>query len=346
MSTWSKRKRFSPVDQISDWDFFMYLLGVLLLIIGSVNILLATHLHCYDDDAAVPAATNRSVQLHEHCRACILFIDVVNISSTVSAMTSAGKLLSRHHELSIDELISYQETKPNYRRRHRRQLSTPLRQSCARSSNGPLYGYNRTHCYCDSDRCNLNLHRCIYEVIAKSLFSCYHSSMTSERPLEIQQKCRACRLRRQSDATYHYECLTFAEEEHSNQTHCTCQHPLCNRDATICGRLLLPALPSTPARLTPTTLTSTQSSTLTSKRLETTSIAHNETSEEIVIDVPFTEEALLIGSTSIVPDETSSMRPEMMENGNHGQSRVPHAFVLTISSLLAFRVWWCLTVRK
>lgn len=314
----------------------MYLLGVLLLIIGSVNILLATQLHCYDD---ATAATNRSVQLHEHCRACILFIDVVSSSSTVSTMNSAGKLLSRHHELSIDELISYQETKPDYRRRHRRQLSTPLRQSCARSSNGPLYGYNRTHCYCDSNRCNLNLHRCIYEVIAKSLFSCYHSSTTSERPLEIQQKCRACRLRRQSDAIYHYECLTFAEEEHSNQTHCTCQHPLCNRDATICGRSLLPALPSTRARPTPTTLTSTQSSTstLTSKRLETTSIAHNETSEEIVMDVPSTAEVLLIGSTSIVPDETSSMRTETRENdGNHGQSLVPHAFVLTISCRLAF----------
>ena len=322
----------------------MYLIGVLLLIIGSVNVLLATHLRCYEDDGGGDQTPgNRSVQLHERCRACVLFIDFVNISSTVSTINSVGKLLNRHHELSIEELISYQEAKPNYRRR-RRHLSTPLRQSCARSANGPLYGYNQTHCYCDSDRCNTNLQRCIYEVIGKSLFSCYHSSTPSERPLKIHQKCRACRLRRQLDSTYYYECLTFAEEEHSNQTHCTCQHPLCNRDATICERSLLPTLPSTRAQLT---TTSTQSSQSTSKGLETTSFSavHNDTNADILIDVPFTDEPLLIESTTVVLEDTSSTRTEAMESRNHGQTFLPHAVLLTINCLLSFHVWSSLNIE-
>jgi hypothetical protein len=35
---------------------------------------------------------------------------------------------------------------------------------------------------------------------------------------------------------HRYECLTFGEREQNNQTHCTCQRPMCNKDASTCQR--------------------------------------------------------------------------------------------------------------
>jgi hypothetical protein len=132
-------------------------------------------------------------------------------------------------EPSIQELFLYDEKK-SYR--HRRDTtSTIVRQKCAREYDGPLYGFDQTHCYCNS-----NIQRCIYEIASKRYFSCYHGTNSSHNLLEIYKKCRSCRIRKQFDLTYHYECLTFGEQEQRSNTQCTCQHPMCNQDFTICQR--------------------------------------------------------------------------------------------------------------
>ncbi|CAF4766927.1 unnamed protein product, partial [Rotaria magnacalcarata] len=80
-----------------------------------------------------------------------------------------------------------------------------------RELDGPLYGYDQTHCYCNSNQCNSNIQRCIYEVTSKRHFACYHGTNSSLHSLEIRHKCRSCRIRTEINSIYHYECLTFGE---------------------------------------------------------------------------------------------------------------------------------------
>jgi hypothetical protein len=120
--------------------------------------------------------------------------------------------------------------------RYRRYTDTIIHQKCAREFDGPLYGYNQTHCYCNTHLCNSNIQGCIYEIVSKRYFSCYHGSNSSRNSLEIYKKCRSCRIKKESALTYHYECLTFGEQEQKTETHCTCQHPMCNQDFAICQR--------------------------------------------------------------------------------------------------------------
>ena len=61
-------------------------------------------------------------------------------------------------------------------------------------------------------------------------------SNSSQYPLEIRHKCRSCRIQIESNWIYHYECLTFAEREQNDRTHCTCQRPMCNQDLSTCQR--------------------------------------------------------------------------------------------------------------
>lgn len=190
-----------------------------LLIILFIHIINTTNLRCYDD-------TNGSSHLIEYCRACVIFIDTkVNIAVS-------QRKFSVHDEPSIQELLFYDKSK----HRHRRHTNTIIHQKCAREFDGPLYGFDQTHCYCNSHLCNSNIQRCIYEIASKRYFSCYHGSNSSRNSLEIYKKCRSCRIKKESSLTYHYECLTFGEQEQKSETHCTCQHPMCNQDFAICQR--------------------------------------------------------------------------------------------------------------
>jgi hypothetical protein len=165
----------------------MYSIWFLLFLI---NIIDTTNLRCHED-------INGSVQIIENCRACVIFIDT-GISS---------RKLIRHTEPSIEELSFYDENK--HRRRRRRQTNVIIHQKCAHQFDGPLYGYDQTHCYCNSNLCNSNIQRCIYEITSKRYFSCYHGTNTSQVSLEISKKCRSCRIRKESDLLYNYECLTL-----------------------------------------------------------------------------------------------------------------------------------------
>lgn len=205
----------------------MYFIAFLLLILQPMKVRLASNIRCYED-------VNRSVQLHENCRACVLFIDSINTSS-ISKTQLAKKLPDQLQELSIEALISSSDSRNH---RHRRQVTSILHQNCARYSSGPLYGYNQTHCICDTDQCNYNIQRCIYEVIAKSFFSCYHGVVSGDPvSLEVRSKCRTCRVSRLDESMYNYECLTFAEAQPNNRTQCSCQQPMCNRNLPICERM-------------------------------------------------------------------------------------------------------------
>jgi len=162
-----------------------------------LNIIITTSLRCNED-------IKGSIQIIENCRACVIYID--------TGITPRDML------------------------RYRRHTNTIIRQKCALEMNGPLYGYDQTHCYCNSNLCNSNIQRCIYEIVSKRYFSCYHGTNSSYNSLEISKKCRSCRIRKESDLLYNYECLTFGEQEQKNDTHCTCQHPMCNQDFSICQR--------------------------------------------------------------------------------------------------------------
>lgn len=183
-----------------------------------IKIISATNLYCNED-------INGSLQLIGNCRACVIFID-----RKINTRDSLGKTII-HDEPSIKELSAYDERK--FYHRHVRNF---IRHKCAREPDGPLYGYDQTHCYCNSNRCNSNIQQCIYEIVSKRYFSCYHGTNTSHDSLEIYKQCRSCRIRIDTNLRYHYECLTFGEQEQKNLTHCTCQYPMCNQDLGICQR--------------------------------------------------------------------------------------------------------------
>ncbi|UJR21046.1 hypothetical protein I4U23_024146 [Adineta vaga] len=192
---------------------------LLLLLILFINITYITNLHCNDD-------LDGSIRLIENCRACVIYIDT-KVRLAISPRTANSSQTS-----SIEELIF-----SNERKRYRRHdPNIIIRQKCAREHDGPLYGYDQTHCYCNSNRCNSDIQRCIYEIASKRYFSCYQGSNTSQNLLEISKKCRSCRIRIDNNRIDHYECLTFGEQEQNNRTHCTCQYPMCNQDLGTCQR--------------------------------------------------------------------------------------------------------------
>ncbi|UJR28467.1 hypothetical protein I4U23_009706 [Adineta vaga] len=218
---------------------YMFSIWLSLLIGLSVNNIIATNLRCNED-------INDSFQVIENCRACVIFI----APSTSSPSTSTALMTTKttktffprnmfisNVEPSIEELFLFDEKKRRRRRRRRQNTDTVIHQQCAREIDGPLYGYDQTHCYCNSNQCNSNIQRCIYEVTSKRHFACYHGTNSSQYPLEIRHKCRSCRIRQDFYSIFHYECLTFGEREQNNKTHCTCQRPMCNQDASTCQRL-------------------------------------------------------------------------------------------------------------
>ncbi|CAF3480159.1 unnamed protein product [Rotaria sordida] len=212
--------------------FHMFSIWLLLLITQSINIIIAINLRCNED-------INGSFQIIENCRACVIFIAPAILSTpstTTKATTLTKNMFTSYAEPSLEELFLFGEAKRRRRRRRRRDVDTIIHQQCARELDGPLYGYDQTHCYCNSNQCNSNIQRCIYEVTSKRHFACYHGSNSSLYPLEIRHKCRSCRIRTEFKSMYHYECLIFGEREQNNRTHCTCQRPMCNQDVSTCQR--------------------------------------------------------------------------------------------------------------
>ncbi|CAF0827113.1 unnamed protein product [Rotaria sordida] len=287
----------------SDWLLF-------LLIVSLIKIIYTTNLRCNED-------INGTVQIVENCRACMIFIDT-KINRTI---LSKKKIM--YNKSSINELFFYDENK-HYRRRYN---NTMIHQKCARESYGPLYGYDQTHCYCNINECNLNIQRCIYEIVSKRYFSCYHGSNTSFYSLEIYKQCRSCRIRIETNLTYYYECLIFGEQEQTNYTHCTCQHPMCNQDFGICQRfqpissqpqinlIHTSVLNSTKSTSTSTIMTITATITpliINSMKILTILSSTNQTEVEILI-----ENSTLIELTSISYNETQEIETNIAEIKNH-----------------------------
>ncbi|CAF2150920.1 unnamed protein product, partial [Rotaria magnacalcarata] len=64
-------------------------------------------------------------------------------------------MLESHAEPSSGELVFFDESQDRRRRRRRRRqinVDTVIHQRCARELDGPLYGYDQTHCYCNSNQ--------------------------------------------------------------------------------------------------------------------------------------------------------------------------------------------------
>lgn len=295
----------------------MYLIAISFFIIESVNILRATNLRCYED-------ANRSVQWKDDCHACVLFIDSINISS-LSTIHVARQLINEHHELSIEDLIDHRQVFFSNTSHHlqRREAPIAVHKHCQRQADGPLYGYNQTHCFCDSHQCNFNIQRCIYEVIAKGLFSCYHGSNVSENSLEIRQKCRTCRIRLESNLTYHYECLTFAEQRQQDRKLCTCQQTLCNRDFAACAGNAQSEMSITLSSSTAVARSSELSQTIETMR----STTNNDTLDEFSVD-----------NSTYNPSTTGVVR-QTMENvacRNCGRAWIVNTLLLLLGSSLKY----------
>ena len=202
------------------------------LIFLSTSILVAGNLRCNED-------LHGSLQLIENCRACVIFIASANLPTTRSTTSTTRlpkNMIMSYDEPSIEELFLFDEHKRRRRRRRHDSNETIIHQQCARESEGPLFGYDQTHCYCNSNQCNSNIQRCIYEVTSKRHFSCYHGSNSSQNPMEIRDKCRSCRIRTDFQSMHHYECLTFGEREQNDRTQCVCQRPMCNENVSTCQR--------------------------------------------------------------------------------------------------------------
>ena len=286
---------------------------VLLIFFVILEIIHATNLRCYDDHAG-------SIRLIEHCRACIIYIDI---------KLNMGQI-SPKNIFDYDRKHSHQ----------RRELNTQpiVHQKCAREFDGPLYGYDQTHCYCNSNLCNSNIQGCIYEIVSKRYFSCYHGSNSSGNSLEINKKCRSCRIRKESSLTYHYECLTFGEQEQRSTTHCTCQHPMCNQDFAICQRFQqIPSQPrvnviheivrNTTKTFPPTTTTTTTTTTSTNPPVTISMI--NQTELELS-----TENVTSIELTSISSNETTQTNSIRIEMKNHARLFSMHFLFYLLSFFL------------
>ena len=304
----------------------MYSIWLSLLIILSVNIIIAANLRCNED-------THGSFQVIENCRACVIFIAPATAPTTTSSSTTkttttkttttaASTALPKHifatdTEPSIEELFLFDERK----RRRRHSIDTVIHQECAREYNGPLYGYDQTHCYCNSNQCNANIQRCIYEVTSKRHFACYHGTNSSQSPLEIRHKCRSCRIRIEPHLMFHYECLTFGEREQSNQSHCTCQQPMCNQDVSACQRshqgssrprahpahgILISSTSSsastTATTTTTTTTTTTESTSISTTTTTTTSTTITTTTTSLPSTTPITT-TLMTTTTPLITSE-------------------------------------------
>jgi len=283
----------------------MYSIWLILFLIGLlINIINTTNLRCYED-------INESVKLIENCRACVIYIDIkIN-----KAISSQGKIFI-HNEPSIEELSLYDEKKHH---RHHRNTATIVHQKCAREFDGPLYGFDQTHCYCNSNLCNSNIQRCIYEIASKRYFSCYHGSNSSHYSLEIYKKCRSCLIRKEFDLTYHYECKTFGELEQKSATHCTCQHPMCNQDFIVCQRFQ--QIPSQPRlnsihkvflNTTKSTTTKLTSLFINSTNILTTLLIKNQTEAEFS-----NENSTSIEITSVSCNDTKQIKTVIVEMKNH-----------------------------
>ncbi len=287
----------------------MYSICLLLLIILLINIIDTTNLRCHED-------INGSPQLIDHCRACVIFID------TEFNKTILPRKLRIHEGSSIQELFFYNEK--NHRRHRRHDTQIIIHQKCAREFDGPLYGYDQTHCYCNSNRCNSNIQRCIYEIASKRYFSCYHGSNSSHNSLEISKTCRSCRIQIDSNKIYHYECLTFGEQEQNNRTHCTCQYPMCNQDSGICQRFQ--QIPSQPRvnsiqkiflNSTKSISTSTTSTTITSSITDSTKMVTTFSNTPPTEEETSTENATLVQVTLLSFNETKYVKTIIIEIKNH-----------------------------
>ena len=309
---------------------FSIWLALSIVLLSIVNNL-ASNLRCNED-------INGSLQVIENCRACVIFIAPATIypptsttttttTTTTSSSTSSTSIFPRqlyasNAEPTIEELFLFDEKKRR-RRRRRQYVDTVIHQQCARELVGPLYGYDQTHCYCNSNQCNSNIQRCIYEVTSKRHFACYHGTNSTQYPLEIRHKCRSCRIRMEMNSMYHYECLTFGEREQINDTHCTCQRPMCNQDVSTCQRSQqAPSQPRThlthnilinftsllsspPTTTTTTTTTTTKKTTKTTTTTTTTTTSTS--SSTTTIPTTITMKTTMISFTTTHPIRTTTI---------------------------------------
>lgn len=297
----------------------MYSICLILLLINNINTI---NLRCYEDQ-------NGSIQLVERCRTCVIFIDLKIKTPTLH------KKIFLHDQSSIQDLFLYDENRHNHQHRHRRDVKTVLLQKCAREYDGPLYGYNQTHCYCNSDLCNSFIQRCMYEITSKRYFSCYHGSNSSKNSLEINKNCRSCRIKKQSNLIYHYECLTFGEQEQITNTHCTCQHPMCNQDFTICQRFQqIPSQPRVNSFFNSTTKI-INTTTLTTTATSTTFFITNQTD----IYELSTENSTSIELTTVSYNDTNQTQTVIIQIKNHANFMHFSFFysLYVIISFLSFR---------
>jgi hypothetical protein len=283
----------------------MFSIWLSLILILSVNIIIATNLRCNED-------IDGSFQLIENCRACVIFIAPATSPTTSTTTTTTflpRNIFASNVEPSIEELFLFDEKK---RRRRRQNVDTVIHQQCARELDGPLYGYDQTHCYCNSNQCNSNIQRCIYEVTSKRHFACYHGSNSSQYPLEIRHKCRSCRIRTEFNSMYHYECLTFGEREQNNHTHCTCQRPMCNQDVSTCQRFQqAPSQPRTNL-VHSTFMNSTTSTTTTTTTKSTSTSTTTKTSVTTTINTTTTPPASTTIITTTIPVATTTTLPSLI----------------------------------
>ncbi|CAF3582291.1 unnamed protein product [Rotaria sp. Silwood1] len=269
-----------------------------LLIVQSINIIITTSIRCNED-------IDGSFQVIENCRACVIFIAPTTLPATSPTTTTtkttilSKDIFTSYAEPSLEELFLFGEAKHHrYRHRRRRNVDTVIHQQCARELDGPLYGYDQTHCYCNSNQCNSNIQRCIYEVTSKRHFACYHGSNSSLYSLEIRHKCRSCRIHIEFNSIYDYECLTFGEREQNNRTYCTCQRPMCNQDVSTCQRFQqAPSQPRLNLGL----------DTLLNSTLSTTTIYTNTSTTIISITTTTLPTTIIITTTTTTTTITSSI---------------------------------------
>jgi hypothetical protein len=282
----------------------MFSIWLSLLIVLSVKIIAATNLRCNED-------INGSFQVIENCRACVIFIAPATKPTTSTTTTTIlpRNIITSNIEPSIEELFLFDEKK----RRRRHSVDTVIHQHCAREIDGPLYGYDQTHCYCNSNQCNSNIQRCIYEVTSKRHFACYHGSNSSQYPLEIRHKCRSCRILTEFNSMYHYECLTFGEREQNNRTHCTCQRPMCNQDVSTCQRFQqIPSHSRTNLVLdllfnsTTSTIATTTTTPTTTKFTHTSTIKTTSTTITTTTTTTTTTKTPIISTTTPTPSSTTT----------------------------------------
>ena len=304
------------------FEMNVIIVNLVLLSFYFIELIRTTNVRCYDDQ-------NHAIQLTEHCRACVIYIESKNNVSNVAPK----QIHVEHNDFSIRNLFLNDEEEQHRRRFRRWSSDIVIHQKCAREYDGPIYGFDQTHCYCNSNLCNSNIQRCIYEIASKRYFSCYHGTNRTLNSLEILKKCRSCRIQKDANSNFHYECLTFGEQEQRSETHCTCQHPMCNQDFVICQRFQQISSQGRVQVFLNTTEPPTTTTTTTAMKIDSTQL----TASTLVITNQTAREFSIENSTSInmtTQNETKSNITNLIDAKNQANIFVIN-FVLIFSIIIS-----------